>query len=145
MQIDERWSEEAALVLYPGDTRGPLRSMPDSSVPLVITSPPYDIGKDYEGKRRDWTTMRATRRLHAIMEVPTNRRVDETPDLGRPGHPAAALPRLARTERADGRSFETPRRRAPGGPRRAAGHLLDLAIAHAGALPAVLRADPGPR
>ncbi len=51
MVIRERWSEEAAVVLYPGDTRDLLRAMPSACAQLVITSPPYNLAKSYERKR----------------------------------------------------------------------------------------------
>jgi adenine-specific DNA-methyltransferase len=34
-----------------GDCLGLLRSMPDESVDLVVSSPPYNLGKEYESKR----------------------------------------------------------------------------------------------
>jgi len=35
-------------VLYPGDCLELLRAIPDGSLTLVVTSPPYNIGKEYE-------------------------------------------------------------------------------------------------
>ena len=40
------------LKYYIGDCREILKKIPDSSVKLVITSPPYNIGKPY-GKYKD--------------------------------------------------------------------------------------------
>lgn len=37
--------------LFHGDCRDLLRSLPDQSVQLIITSPPYNIGKEYEQKQ----------------------------------------------------------------------------------------------
>lgn len=37
--------------IYPGDCIEALRSMPSESVDLVVSSPPYNIGKEYETKR----------------------------------------------------------------------------------------------
>jgi len=37
-------------VLYPGDCLKLLAAIPDESLSLVITSPPYNIGKEYEKK-----------------------------------------------------------------------------------------------
>lgn len=42
----------ASVVLYPGDTNDFLRSLPDESVKLVVTSPPYNVGKEYEARRQ---------------------------------------------------------------------------------------------
>lgn len=36
------------IVLYPGDCLKLLKNIPDSSLKLVVTSPPYNIGKEYE-------------------------------------------------------------------------------------------------
>lgn len=36
------------IVLYPGDCLDLLRQIPDRSLQLVVTSPPYNIGKEYE-------------------------------------------------------------------------------------------------
>jgi adenine-specific DNA-methyltransferase len=41
---------EADAVLYPGDCLHLLKQIPDRSVQLVVTSPPYNIGKEYEKK-----------------------------------------------------------------------------------------------
>ncbi len=38
----------ASAVLLEGDCLDSLRSLPDESVQLILTSPPYNIGKDYE-------------------------------------------------------------------------------------------------
>lgn len=43
-----RWHPERECVLYLGDCRELLADMPDKSVRLVVTSPPYNIGKQYE-------------------------------------------------------------------------------------------------
>ncbi len=40
------------IVVYPGDCLDLLKSVPDESLQLVVTSPPYNIGKEYE-KRLD--------------------------------------------------------------------------------------------
>jgi len=39
-----------AVVIYPGDCLDLLKSIPDESLQLVVTSPPYNIGKEYEKK-----------------------------------------------------------------------------------------------
>ncbi len=42
------WHPDADSVLHRGDCRDLLAEMPDGSVRLVVTSPPYNIGKRYE-------------------------------------------------------------------------------------------------
>src|SRR3989442_572849 len=51
--IHERWTDNAEVVLYPGDTRELLATMSDECAQLVITSPPYNLAKAYERKRLD--------------------------------------------------------------------------------------------
>jgi adenine-specific DNA-methyltransferase len=53
MRIAERWSEDADVVLYPGSVLELLPDMPDACAQLIVTSPPYNIGKEYEGRRID--------------------------------------------------------------------------------------------
>jgi len=50
LTIEEHFSPSKQIVLYPGDCLDLLRSIPDESLTLVITSPPYNIGKEYEKK-----------------------------------------------------------------------------------------------
>lgn len=42
----------ADIVLYPGDCIKLLNKIPDETLKLVITSPPYNIGKEYEKRLR---------------------------------------------------------------------------------------------
>ena len=37
-------------VIYPGNCLNLLRQIPDESIQLIVTSPPYNIGKEYENK-----------------------------------------------------------------------------------------------
>lgn len=37
-------------VIHPGDCLDLLRQIPDESIQLIVTSPPYNIGKEYENK-----------------------------------------------------------------------------------------------
>ena len=37
-------------VIYPGDCLNLLKKIPDESIQLIVTSPPYNIGKEYENK-----------------------------------------------------------------------------------------------
>jgi len=46
--IKKAFSPTSRLVVFPGDCRELLRSVPDECVQLVVTSPPYNIGKVYE-------------------------------------------------------------------------------------------------
>ncbi len=48
--IEEQFQPEARIVLYPGDVREFLPTLPDESVKLIVTSPPYNIGKAYESR-----------------------------------------------------------------------------------------------
>jgi adenine-specific DNA-methyltransferase len=45
---DTKFNPEANLVLYPGDCLELLSNIPDNFVKLVVTSPPYNLGKTYE-------------------------------------------------------------------------------------------------
>lgn len=47
-QISNEYSERKRIVLYHGDCRELLAQIPDKSVQLVVTSPPYNLGKEYE-------------------------------------------------------------------------------------------------
>jgi adenine-specific DNA-methyltransferase len=49
-QIAERFDPEADIVLFPGDTNEFVKTLPDNSIALVVTSPPYNLGKDYEDR-----------------------------------------------------------------------------------------------
>jgi adenine-specific DNA-methyltransferase len=51
VRIAEHYSDDAQVVLYPGDCMDLLSQIPARSVQLVVTSPPYNIGKQYERKR----------------------------------------------------------------------------------------------
>ncbi len=51
MNVSDRYNEEASAVLFTGDCLDMLSQIPDESVQLVITSPPYNIGKRYEKKQ----------------------------------------------------------------------------------------------
>jgi adenine-specific DNA-methyltransferase len=46
--MSTQWDAAADAVLYHGDCRELLARIPDGSVQLVVTSPPYNIGKEYE-------------------------------------------------------------------------------------------------
>ncbi len=46
--MESRFSEQADLVLFEGDCRDLLEQIPSGVIQLVVTSPPYNIGKPYE-------------------------------------------------------------------------------------------------
>jgi len=48
--IHAEFDANARIVMYEGDTAGYLTTLPDQTVSLVITSPPYNLGKDYEDR-----------------------------------------------------------------------------------------------
>ena len=48
--IFENYTHKANVVLYPGDCLELLKQIPDNSIQLIVTSPPYNIGKEYEKK-----------------------------------------------------------------------------------------------
>lgn len=52
VSIGQNYSPEQQITLYPGDCRELLGQMPDGAAQLIVTSPPYNIGKSYE-KRLD--------------------------------------------------------------------------------------------
>jgi len=49
-QIESRFKPDAGLVLYHGDVREFVATIPDDTASLIITSPPYNLGKDYEDR-----------------------------------------------------------------------------------------------
>lgn len=51
VRIDERYSPDAEVTLHLGDRLELLRSLPANSAQLIVTSPPYNIGKRYEPKK----------------------------------------------------------------------------------------------
>ncbi len=49
-QIENHFNPDAELVLYHGDVADFLSTLPGNSVRLIVTSPPYNLGKDYENR-----------------------------------------------------------------------------------------------
>src|SRR3989304_4805580 len=49
-RIESHFSQEADLVVYHGDVNDFIATIPDNSIKLIITSPPYNLGKDYENR-----------------------------------------------------------------------------------------------
>lgn len=56
--IYKRFKETNQITLYNGDCIKLLKKLPDSSIDLIITSPPYCIGKAYEDPHNDIKTFR---------------------------------------------------------------------------------------
>src|SRR3990170_7511275 len=52
MKIDDRYRRASKATLFQGDCRDLLAQIPAQSAQLIVTSPPYNIGKGYERKRR---------------------------------------------------------------------------------------------
>lgn len=55
------------MVLYQGDVIGLITAIPDNSISLVITSPPYNLGKDYEDRVSIETYLET--QSHVIVEL----------------------------------------------------------------------------
>jgi adenine-specific DNA-methyltransferase len=49
--VTQNFDPKAHAVVYPGDCLDLLGQIPSESIALVVTSPPYNIGKSYESKR----------------------------------------------------------------------------------------------
>ncbi|MDA2922970.1 site-specific DNA-methyltransferase [Patescibacteria group bacterium AH-259-L07] len=52
MKITTKPAKDSDAVLFHGDRLDLMKLLPDKSVKLIVTSPPYNIGKEYE-KRKD--------------------------------------------------------------------------------------------
>ncbi len=50
IKIAEQFSADEHTVLFHGNCLDLLKEIPDRSIQLIITSPPYNIGKEYEKK-----------------------------------------------------------------------------------------------
>ncbi len=50
-QIKTTFQPDADLVLYNGDVQELVATIPDNTISLAITSPPYNLGKDYEDRQ----------------------------------------------------------------------------------------------
>lgn len=48
VRVAGAYSPDSDIVLCHGDSRDFIRTIPDESIQLVVTSPPYNIGKSYE-------------------------------------------------------------------------------------------------
>ena len=50
-KISSSFSQDETIVLHHGDALTFLKTLPAGLVSLVVTSPPYNLGKEYESKR----------------------------------------------------------------------------------------------
>ncbi len=50
LKIETAYNSEAKIVLYPGYVEKFLQTIPDGSIDLIVTSPPYNMGKEYEDR-----------------------------------------------------------------------------------------------
>ena len=50
IKISNIFTPESDLILHQGDCMELLQQLPDRSVKLIVTSPPYNLGKEYESK-----------------------------------------------------------------------------------------------
>jgi len=46
--ISQRYTSDARVTLFSGDRLDLLKQLPERSAQLVVTSPPYNLGKKYE-------------------------------------------------------------------------------------------------
>ena len=46
--IENHFNSNSEIVLYHGDANNLLHTLPDNSISLIVTSPPYNLGKEYE-------------------------------------------------------------------------------------------------
>jgi adenine-specific DNA-methyltransferase len=51
IRIEKEYIHDADLVLHQGDTKDLLQQIPTESVKLIVTSPPYNLGKEYETRQ----------------------------------------------------------------------------------------------
>jgi adenine-specific DNA-methyltransferase len=49
-KIGRKFNKSSTIIVYNGDANEFLKTIPSNSVSLVVTSPPYNIGKEYEKK-----------------------------------------------------------------------------------------------
>jgi len=52
MKISSKFDSNSSCVLFSGDCLELLKQIPDNSVKLIVTSPPYNLGKEYEAKMK---------------------------------------------------------------------------------------------
>lgn len=52
IKVNENYNENNDVTLYHGNCMNLFKQIPDKSVQLIITSPPYNIGKEYEKRQK---------------------------------------------------------------------------------------------
>ena len=67
IRISRRFASDNDVTLFPGDAQTLLDAMPERSVQLVVTSPPYNIGKAYERKKKTSVDEYVTQQRATIM------------------------------------------------------------------------------
>lgn len=50
MKISAKFDQTSSCVLFSGDCLDLLKQIPDNSIKLIVTSPPYNLGKEYEAR-----------------------------------------------------------------------------------------------
>ena len=48
IEITSNFSDKAQVIIHPGNCLSLLKQIPDNALQLIVTSPPYNIGKKYE-------------------------------------------------------------------------------------------------
>ncbi|ENM3860081.1 methyltransferase [Vibrio parahaemolyticus] len=48
-------TDDKRHTIYQGDVLESLKQLPDNSVDLIFADPPYNIGKDFDGLKEDWS------------------------------------------------------------------------------------------
>ena len=48
IKINNYFNDQSDVVLYEGDCLQLLQDIPDNKTRLIVTSPPYNLGKEYE-------------------------------------------------------------------------------------------------
>jgi DNA modification methylase len=51
IRISNKYLNESDVILHNGDVRDLINTIPPKSVQLIVTSPPYNLGKEYEQKQ----------------------------------------------------------------------------------------------
>lgn len=49
-KIASQFKPDASTVVYEGDCRAMLKEIPEATIQLIVTSPPYNLGKEYESR-----------------------------------------------------------------------------------------------
>jgi len=50
VKISKEFDNSSDVILYQGDILNLLETVPDETFQLIVTSPPYNVGKEYEKK-----------------------------------------------------------------------------------------------